>query len=90
MLQANATIIAGILILLTVLGSVAKDLVPSIKILFASAITPFIVSIILLLVETAKKQKFSEKTKLQFAKMITIAGLCYLILDIIYVLFATG
>lgn len=83
LLQANATIIAGILILLTI-GSnlIATELNLSIatKIFLAVAILPFIVAGVIVLSPRFR----DEGKKVKYAQIMTMAGLVYLGVAVLY------
>jgi hypothetical protein len=80
LIQANATIISGVLILLTLTslsGTFVTDSSSSLplldRLMIASAIIPFIVSIILLL-----NLRLNEAKRSDYARKLTIWGLIYI------------
>lgn len=86
LLQANATILAGVLILLAVTASIADSFKPFAKISMAFATGPFIVSILFLLVGKVGKYQFSARTKLVRSAKVMIIGLIYLLIAVILLL----
>ena len=88
LIQANATVISGVLILLTLtsfLGNFVTDSSSSLPLLdksmIASAIIPFIVSTILLL-----NLRLNEAKRNDYARKLTICGLIYLAASVLLLL----
>lgn len=83
LLQANATIIAGILILFTIgsnLISTQLNLSIATKIFLAAAILPFIIAGVIILTPSIK----TEEKKAKSAQIMTMAGLVYLGVAVLY------
>lgn len=86
LLQANATVIAGVLILLSLLGSVVDVLQLYSRILTGVAIVPFIISSVALLIREKDKKPVSPERRFVFARKITVAGFLYLMVAVIALL----
>lgn len=78
LLQANATIIAGVLILLTLLSSVTDVLKPTVKFVMVFAITPFLASAFALFVKKPGQLEVSAKRRFGWSTYLFGAGLVYL------------
>jgi len=85
-LQANATIIAGILILLTLVAS-NRIPTPNEIILILATVIPFVISCMFILIGILRADR-DRKKDFKIASFATIIGLVYLAFVIIYLLIA--